>query len=132
MLVAHADLLQDKQDLQTLVNQQTCIYVSAALRKNDWSDWCKAMHVEEPSETNRLSVTHTMQAIQAVKNKLGVFVTHQPLVTDDIKQGVLQIVPDSEFDNQQNYYLVEPVVKGANQAITNVKHWLLDQLVTQP
>lgn len=95
------------------------ICVDHSLRKADWEGYFGS-NVQRKT----LSVSSTLQALEAVKNGLGIFVTHSPLIASQKKS--FQVHP-KVVENDYAYYLVDEAPLRQNVMKRLFKQWLLAQ-----
>ena len=104
VLIVHPDFKD--APLQDLYKTQKIIKVDSPLRHNDWNYFCKANGLSLSDRKNKLIVQTTLQAIEAVINKVGIFVTHKIFIKNDLIAKKLDIVPAKTCLNPRSYFFV--------------------------
>lgn len=101
--------------------------VSDSERDEAWGKWCAEYHEPLPAETQILHVPHTLQAIQAALNGLGLACVPKSFVENDLATGRL-ILPlgDRSTPAPSAFYLLSPDLPQERSDVTRVKEWLLD------
>ncbi|MFZ9035262.1 MAG: LysR family transcriptional regulator [Francisellaceae bacterium] len=106
------------------LSQSPAIVVNHPNRIGDWQDFCKSSNWQKPNK--ELLVTNTAQALQAVINGVGSFVTHLPFVIAQINAGTLSTAGDN-ITTKEAFYLIERYSHINAKTRQTVKTWLLDQ-----
>ena len=108
----------------TPLHQAKPIVVSSPLRQQDWPRWLEHAQCKIDLE-KAITIRETLQAIEAAKNGLGVFVTHKPFVAEELQNKTLKLAHSKVLDlKNQGFYLQaqEPIQKHPNFAA--LKDWL--------
>lgn len=128
-LIGNASL--KKENLTgTLFNHYKAIYVKAPLRQNDWKKWCRATCIKEPPKKDRIYFTNSTQALQAAISGVGIMVTHNAFIEDDLNSGQLALMSDKTVSMNENYYALCPKEKCGENKIKNFLKWLAEQTQT--
>ncbi|PHQ82480.1 MAG: hypothetical protein COB66_00235 [Coxiella sp. (in: Bacteria)] len=127
ILVASPKLLQKKQPLEQLVRTHKAIYVEHALRLTDWEVWCQQAGVEEPDVSNRIYFQNSNQAILAANMGMGLLVSHNILLVDDLVSGQLRPVNDLVVKTGKHYYFVSTKQYMKLKRIQNLCDWLSEE-----
>ena len=101
------------------------IEVADTERKMAWQLWCQQYHEAAPTEAQILPVPHTMQAIQAAKNGLGIACVTKLFVENELQNGSL-VLPFGErcITAPSAFYLLSPIT-NERQEVQKVREWLL-------
>jgi len=110
------------------LNDFKFIYVTAELRKKDWSTWFKAAKITEPPASSRIYFQDTIQALQAAHAGLGIAIAHEPFVFDDIKLKQLVAPLDIKVKLTESYYLVYPKSSLKQEKVKKFRKWILDEI----
>lgn len=119
--VCSPKLLVGKKDL----SEVKFIYVTAPERKDDWPLWLQAANLPEPKESAKLSFTHTIQALQAAENGLGIAIAHSPFVMQEMRAGQLVVPVDIKVQDPNSYYVVYPEANLERENVRLFRDWLL-------
>lgn len=123
--VCSPKLLVGKSDL----SEVKFIYVTAAERADDWPLWLKAAGLPEPKDSAKLYFSHTIQALQAAENGLGVAMAHSPFVAQEMRTGQMVVPVDIKVQDPNAYYLVYPEAHLARDNVLLFRDWLLQMAV---
>lgn len=128
VLVASPKLIKKIEPQEKLFKTLKAIYVTAKLRKFDWKQWCDFFDLKEPNKKQRIYFQNTAQALQAAVSGIGMIVSHEPFITDDIKSNQLIYLSKKKIPLTKSYYLIYPKKSINNKKIQTFKNWLLKQI----
>ncbi len=102
------------------------IEVNDSERKIAWSKWCEEHHEPTPIATQILHVPHTLQAIQAALNGLGLACVPKSFVEKDLANGRLTLpFGDRSTHAPFAFHLLSPDIPKERPDVTKVREWLL-------
>jgi DNA-binding transcriptional LysR family regulator len=110
---------------KAVIDQARLLKVTSPMRQQDWPQWLTAANLTLDT-SNMISFHETLQAIQAAENGLGIFVTHEIFIREDLKQNKLCLANPLTIPTEKVFYL------KANDDIKNsprfqeIKAWLRD------
>lgn len=107
------------------------IKVNAPLRQFDWTMWLKQAKLKKSLEKDlkkALAFSETIQAIEAAENGLGIFVTHEIFVKDDLKQAKLTLADSCRVDTGKTYYLKARQETQNRKEFKEIQHWLINSV----
>ena len=128
VLVGSPKIIQSEQSVEQLLKNFKAIYVTLDVRKYDWPQWCQALNVKQPSKRNRIYFQTSSQALQAVVSGLGIAVTHQPFISDDLQSGQLIKLAAAEVSLTKSYYFTCPKNRAGETKINCFKEWLTAEI----
>ena len=99
------------------------IKVTPSMRQQDWPLWLTAAHLTLDT-SNMISFHETLQAIEATENDLGIFVTHEIFVKEDIKQNKLCLAHPLMVPTEKVFYLKASNDIKVLPRFQEVKSWL--------
>ena len=109
----------------SLENDARLIRVTPTMRQQDWPLWLAALKIEVDT-SNMISFHETLQAIQAAENGLGIFVTHEIFVREDLKQNKLRLAHALMVTTDKVFYLKASDSAQETPRFQEVKAWLRD------
>lgn len=115
--------IQAAKDNKTL-KKARMINVSSSIRHEDWPRWLKAAKIKAP-ETSPITFRETMQAIEAAKNGLGIFVTHYLFVKEELDRKTLKLAHPLKLKIPQAFYLKANEDVQKTPYFAAVKEWLI-------
>ncbi len=107
------------------------IEVNDSERQYAWSKWCKEYNEPLPREGQILYVSHTLQAIQAALNGLGLACVPKLFVENELASGRL-ILPfgDRSTMSISPFYVLSSLKIKDRKEVLIVKKWLLNLVAT--
>ena len=127
ILVGSPKIIPKTHSVDSMIRRLKAVYVDAAIRREDWTHWCKKAGIPEPDESRRVYFQNSAQALQAVASGVGIMVTHQLFVVDDIQSGQLRLVSDILFPMRPSYYLICPKENLKLPKIHLLCDWLIQE-----
>lgn len=119
----------DDKSPAVLLDKYPAIFVTNPRRKYDWSVWCEANGFIVPEQQKNLTFTASIQAVQAITRRLGVLITHELFVRDDIRHGVLIKVGEAVPNPHQDFYFVCPPEKLTQESVLTLRSWLRKEFI---
>lgn len=116
--VKYPELLSDT------LNNHRAIYIENPTRESDWPVFCAATETNEPHVSQRRYFKHSAQALNAVNNGMGIFVTHLVFVMDAIRNSKLKLIKPIKVKSPDDLYLVHPKTMRSPSAEI-FRQWLL-------
>lgn len=131
IMVCSPHLLEglDDKSPEALLEQYPAIFVTNPRRKYDWLVWCEANGFIVPNKQKNLTFTASIQAVQAITRRLGVLITHELFVRDDIRHGVLTKVGEAVPNPYQDFYFVCPPEKLTQESVLTLRSWLCKEFI---
>ncbi|UXI03515.1 LysR substrate-binding domain-containing protein [Photobacterium sp. TY1-4] len=117
-------LAQSQEGPEQLLSRYPAIYVTNPRRQDDWQLWCQASEISAPPSQKNLTFSTSVQAVQATIRQLGVLITHQQFVRDEIEQGMLTQVGRAVIHPQRHFYLVCSPDRLKQESIQVLRSWL--------
>lgn len=114
--------IQEKTVIEAM-QHHTAINVAHPMRTSDWQTYCKHMDLLAPKNT--LVLSNTLQAIEAVKNNVGILVTHKPLVHHELDKNTLKIIGKA-ISTKEGFYLHYTPQRIPSTNARIVRDWLLN------
>ncbi len=130
LIIVSSPLLLKNQKInkRNLFKEFKTIIITSNIRRDDYKRWCKEIKVEEPPTENHRYYTSTANAIDAVIDSEGIFVTHKIVVDDAIKSGKIVKIINNEVKTDDGYYLVYPEKNSRIKQIKAFSTWLTNAL----
>jgi len=134
--VCHPDLLNELNNtsVKDLLTSQPLLIYKAGIEDDpggiSWSHWLRSFNIIKSSQQNQLWFSHVAMALLAAKLKQGIALGWHHMVCDDIDNGVLVRLDDSEMSTSFDYYLVAPSQSWQNQSFKHFANWLEEKMVT--
>ncbi|MFT5708878.1 MAG: LysR family glycine cleavage system transcriptional activator [Oceanospirillaceae bacterium] len=119
----------DDKSPAALLDKSPAIFVTNPRRKYDWLVWCEANGYIVPEQQKNLAFSASIQAVQAVTRRLGVLITHELFVRDDIRHGVLTKVGEAVSNPHQDFYFVCPPEKLTQESVLTLRSWLRKEFI---
>jgi DNA-binding transcriptional LysR family regulator len=131
IMVCSPHLLEglDDKSPAALLDKYPAIFVTNPRRKYDWLVWCEANGFIVPNKQKNLTFTASIQAVQAITRRLGVLITHELFVRDDIRHGVLTKVGEAVPNPHQDFYFVCPPEKLTQESVLTLRSWLRKEFI---
>ncbi len=131
IMVCSPHLLEglDDKSPAALLDKYPAIFVTNPRRKYDWLVWCEAYGFIVPNKQKNLTFTASIQAVQAITRRLGVLITHELFVRDDIRHGVLTKVGEAVPNPHQDFYFVCPPEKLTQESVLTLRSWLCKEFI---
>lgn len=131
IMVCSPHLLEgvDDKSPEALLEKYPAIFVTNPRRKYDWLVWCEANGFIVPNKQKNLTFTASIQAVQAITRRLGVLITHELFVRDDIRHGVLTKVGEAVPNPHQDFYFVCPPEKLTQESVLTLRSWLRKEFI---
>ncbi|MEH6531218.1 MAG: LysR substrate-binding domain-containing protein [Photobacterium frigidiphilum] len=131
IMVCSPHLLEglDDKSPAALLDKYPAIFVTNPRRKYDWLVWCEANGYIVPEQQKNLAFSASIQAVQAVTRRLGVLITHELFVRDDIRHGVLTKVGEAVSNPHQDFYFVCPPEKLTQESVLTLRSWLRKEFI---
>ncbi|MGF1874482.1 LysR substrate-binding domain-containing protein [Photobacterium frigidiphilum] len=131
IMVCSPHLLEglDDKSPAALLDKYPAIFVTNLRRKYDWLVWCEANGFIVPKKQKNLTFTASIQAVQAITRRLGVLITHELFVRDDIRHGVLTKVGEAVPNPHQDFYFVCPPEKLIQESVLTLRSWLRKEFI---
>lgn len=131
IMVCSPHLLEglDDKSPAALLDKYPAIFVTNPRRKYDWLVWCEANGYIVPEQQKNLAFSASIQAVQAVTRRLGVLITHELFVRDDIRHGVLTKVGEAVSNPHQDFYFVCPPEKLTQESVLTLRSWLCKEFI---
>ena len=101
------------------------IFVSAPLRKNDWSSWCQHMQIEQPAMNNRTYLSNSAQALEAVSSGGGILVTQRILAEQLIGLENVFQVGQSLIQDESGYFFYCDHDSLKRPSVALLRDWML-------
>jgi LysR family transcriptional regulator, glycine cleavage system transcriptional activator len=108
------------------------IVVTNPLRKHDLESWCQYNHCKPPQRKQCMGFSNSAQALEAVKNGLGIMVTHAAFIHRDLTNKTVVSLGDDYPVDGQAYYLRYPKTYESKSSLRAWKNWLLHALEKKP
>ncbi|MCX7123732.1 MAG: hypothetical protein NTV32_08750, partial [Gammaproteobacteria bacterium] len=126
MVLAKDQLIAIKApSYKTPIDQARLLKVTSPMRQQDWPQWLAAANLTLDS-SNMISFHETLQAIQATENSLGIFVTHEIFVREDLKQNKLCLAHPLMVPIDKVFYLKVSDSLQETSRFQEIKTWLRD------
>jgi len=93
-----------------------------------WPRWLAAAGVKAEKLNSSLSFNHSSLMIQAAIDGLGVALTQEPLVRDDLANGRLVKPFDIDMPMDYAYYVVTPETTAERPKVKAFRDWLLAEI----
>ena len=100
-------------------------------RGNFWADWFKAAGLGEIDFGHALSFNNSALMVQAAIDGLGVALTQQILVGDDLKAGRLVKPFELQIETDYAYWVVMPPLYRERPKVAAFRSWILEELTGQ-
>ena len=110
--------------LKDRLAQTTWIIIEDELRAQDWPLWLQAADQKLARPQKYLSAPSTLHGLQAARNGLGVFVTHQIFAQQDLSQGTLSMLAPIIPKTPSSYYWVSPKPHLYTPSVQAFKQWI--------
>ncbi len=107
------------------------IKVNAPLRQLDWTMWLKQAKLKKSLEKDlkkALAFSETIQAIEAAENGLGIFVTHEIFVKEDLKHNKLVLADPHRVYTNKAYHLKCNLEFQHKKEFTQIRDWLVKDI----
>jgi LysR family glycine cleavage system transcriptional activator len=101
-------------------------------RGNFWVDWLRAAGLGEVDLKHALSFNNSALMLQAAIDGLGVALTQQILVADDLKAGRLVKPFDLQIETEYSYWIVMPPQYRERPKVAAFRNWLLEEIHGAP
>jgi LysR family glycine cleavage system transcriptional activator len=96
--------------------------------QQQWGDWLKETGLVIPSRSIRHQVDTMATAAQLARLGVGMFLSYDELLEDDIRNGALIAPFDRYIDTVDSYYLTHDNDKPLSKTAELFKNWLLSLL----
>jgi len=132
--VCHPDLVKAASDSshEGLIKEHQLLIYKGGIEDEpggvSWGSWLRNFSIEKPSELNQMWFSHVSMAILAAKLKQGIALGWHQMVIDDISNGQLCRLTDSEISTSFNYYLVAPSRSWKNKPFSHFSSWLEEKM----
>ncbi len=100
-------------------------------RGNFWTDWFRAAGLGNIDFGHSLSFNNSALMVQAAIDGLGVALTQQILVGDDLKAGRLVKLFELQIETDYAYWLVTPRQYRSRPKVAAFRNWILKELTGQ-
>jgi LysR family glycine cleavage system transcriptional activator len=100
-------------------------------RGNFWNDWFRAAGLGNIDFGHSLSFNNSALMIQAAIDGLGVALTQQILVGDDLKAGRLVKPFELQIETDYAYWVVMPPQYRSRPKVAAFRNWILEELTGQ-
>jgi LysR family glycine cleavage system transcriptional activator len=100
-------------------------------RGNFWNDWFRAAGIDGVDFGHALSFNNSALMIQAAIDGLGVALTQQILVGDDLKAGRLVKPFELQIETDYAYWVVMPRQYRERPKVAAFRNWILEELTGQ-
>jgi LysR family glycine cleavage system transcriptional activator len=97
-------------------------------RGNFWRDWFRAAGLGNMDFSHALSFNNSALMLQAAIDGLGVALTQQILVGDDLKAGRLVKPFELQIETEYAYWVVMPPHYRARPKVAAFRNWILTEL----
>lgn len=97
-------------------------------RGNFWRDWFRAAGLGSIDFSHALSFNNSALMLQAAIDGLGVALTQQILVSDDLKAGRLIKPFELQIETEYAYWVVMPPHYRARPKVAAFRNWILTEL----
>ncbi|TNF66651.1 MAG: LysR family transcriptional regulator [Gammaproteobacteria bacterium] len=126
LILITSPLIKEKNIIDA-IKKHTAISVAHPMRTSDWQVFCQHHQIQPPKNT--LVLSNTIQAIEAVKNNVGILVTHLPLVYQEIENQHIKIIGNLVATGNAFYLHYTPQRIPSTNA-RKVRNWLLKLVET--
>ncbi|MEX2199949.1 MAG: transcriptional regulator GcvA [Dongiaceae bacterium] len=100
-------------------------------RGNFWQDWFRAAGLGEIDFGHALSFNNSALMVQAAIDGLGVALTQQILVGDDLKAGRLVKPFELQIETDYAYWVVMPLPYRERPKVAAFRNWIIEELTGQ-
>ncbi len=115
---------------KTPIDQARLLKVTSPMRQQDWPQWLAATNLTLDT-SNMISFHETLQAIQATENGLGIFVTHETFIKEDLKQNKLDLAHPAMASTNNVFYLKASDSVQETSRFKEVKAWLRNNVFNE-
>lgn len=131
--VCSPDLLSGRNGLKTPADllQHTLMHDSD-WPESMWPRWLAAAGVQTQQRSSALTFNNSSLLIQAAIDGLGIALTQEALVRDDIAEGRLAKPFEVEMPSDYAYYLVSPEASSDRPKVVAFRDWLKQEIAALP
>jgi len=132
--VCHPDLVKEASDasLEGLIREHQLLIYKGGIEDEpggvSWESWLRKFSIEKPSALSKMWFSHVSMTLLAARLKQGIALGWHQMVIDDISNGQLCRLTDSEINTRFNYYLVAPSRSWKNEFFGHFSSWLEEQM----
>ncbi|OOF58731.1 transcriptional regulator GcvA [Rodentibacter myodis] len=110
-----------KEDLKhhTLIHTHT---------RDNWRAMADYLALEELNIQQGPLFSHTFMALQAAIHGQGIVLANRLLALQEIEQGVLQVVLETDFPDPKSFYVVNHLDRLDDVQIQAFRHWIIESV----
>ncbi|CAH0537663.1 LysR substrate-binding domain-containing protein [Vibrio marisflavi] len=128
LLVGRPSVLEKYQSIEEILQNETQIWVKDRYRSSDWKQWADAKNLPLGSKAKKQVFENSTQAIQAAIAGVGIFVTHNIFVTDELSSGLLKNLAEPAITIDSWYYILCRPDKVRSKNVKTVIDWLMEEV----
>jgi len=119
---------QIKQKLDNKIALSNFSLIEILGNQQQWGAWLKETKLSMPLQSIRHQVDTMATAAQLARLGVGIFLSYDELLTDDVRNGTLVAPFEQYVDTVDSYYLAHDKNKPLSKTAELFKKWLLDSL----
>lgn len=128
LLVGQPSVLEKYHSIEEVLENETQIWVKDRYRSSDWKQWSEAKNLTLDAKSKKQVFENSTQAIQAAIAGVGIFVTHNIFVTEELSSGLLKNLAEPAVTIDSWYYILCRPDKIRSKNVKTVIDWLMEEV----
>lgn len=128
LLVGRPSILEKYQSIEEILQNETQIWGKDRYRSSFWKQWAEAKNLPLDSKAKKQVFENSTQAIQAAIAGVGIFVTHNIFVANELSSGLLKNLAEPAITIDSWYYILCRSDKVHNKNVKTVIDWLMEEV----